>query len=266
MKVLLEGITVSSGTQVRERINEDVVENYAERMREGAEFPPVVLFSDGTQTVIGDGYHRVCAATREGFIDIEADVRTGTLQDALWYALGANASNAAQMTPQDKRHAVEMALRAFPAKTQAEIAEQVKCSQWLVSSTQKEFIANNKLTIPETRTGKDGKQYPTTKTRKPKEDTTQPEAPTQDEEQEQQATTTVETQEDDQKQENTQEIPGMAKKPKRTRAELAALPPKMGLQFARLAIMDLEKIQHNDTEKENAYNMVRSYIDEKQQR
>ena len=264
MKVLLEDITVSSGTQVRQSINEDVVENYAERMREGAEFPPVVLFSDGTQTVIGDGYHRVCAATREGFIDIEADVRTGTRQDALWYALGANASNAAQMTPQDKRHAVEMALRAFPEKTQVEIAERVKCSIGLVSKVKDIFTREN-ISMPETRTDAIGRTRPTTYNTKPKEDTAQPETPTQDEEQTQQATAAGETQEDESQDNNGQEIPGMPKKPLHTRAELTSLPPRMGLQFAQLAIMDLKKIQPNDAEKEDAYKLVRSYIDEQQE-
>ena len=34
----------------------------------------------------------------------------------------------------------------------------------------------------------------------------------------------------------------------------------MGLQFARMAIMDLEKIEDNDTEIEQAFNLVESFI------
>ncbi len=37
-------------------------------------------------------------------------------------------------------------------------SDQVGCSQWLVSETQKQLIGDNKLTIPDTRVGADGKE------------------------------------------------------------------------------------------------------------
>lgn len=83
MKVLLEQIEIYAGTQVRQSIDDETVTQYAERMMEGDVFPPVVLFHDGTVYYIGDGFHRVLGSERNGFIDIEADVRKGTQQDAL---------------------------------------------------------------------------------------------------------------------------------------------------------------------------------------
>ena len=70
------------------------------------------------------------------------------------------------MTRGDIRHAVEVALNTWPDKTQQEIAEQVGCNRSYLVRIQDELVTSNKLTLPPTRTGKDGKQYPTTYTRK----------------------------------------------------------------------------------------------------
>jgi hypothetical protein len=58
------------GTQARERLDRDAIQDYASAMEEGAVFPPVVLFRDGEQYWIGDGYHRIAAAQRVGFTAI----------------------------------------------------------------------------------------------------------------------------------------------------------------------------------------------------
>ena len=64
-------------------------------------------------------------------------------------------------SPMDKRSCVVLALKECPKKTQREIAEQVGCSQQHVGMIQKELTSTCKLAVPTTRTGKDGKTYPT---------------------------------------------------------------------------------------------------------
>ena len=96
-------------TQVREEISEQVVEDYAERLGEGAAFPPVVAFSDGSSCWLADGSHRLRAFRRAGRGEVEADVYAGTLDDALWFALGANRAHGARLSRADKKHAVELA-------------------------------------------------------------------------------------------------------------------------------------------------------------
>jgi len=158
----LSKINHSADTQVRVEIDEETVATYAEAMQDGAKFPPIIVFCDGTEYFVGDGFHRIMAAARNKFMDIEADVRKGTRQDALWFALGANKTNGKRLERGDVKKAVEVALREWPNKSQQEIAEQVGCSQFLVNRVQNELISQNKLTLPATRTGKDGKDRPTT--------------------------------------------------------------------------------------------------------
>ena len=68
----------------------------------------------------------------------------------------------------DVKRAVELAVKTWPNKSQREIAEQIGCSQGTVSKAMAELIPRNKLVIPATRIGADGKSRPTSyATRKP---------------------------------------------------------------------------------------------------
>ena len=99
------------GTQARERLDRDVIAEYASAMEEGAVFPPVVLFRDGEQHWIGDGYHRIAAAQRVGFTSIRAEVREGDQRDARLYAASANQTHGLRRTNADKRLAVLILLQ-----------------------------------------------------------------------------------------------------------------------------------------------------------
>ena len=145
---------------MRVEIDEETVATYAESMQDGAKFPPIIVFCDGTEYFVGDGFHRIMAAARNKFKDIEADIRKGTRQDALWFALGANKTNGKRLERGDVRKAVEVALREWPNKSQQEIAEQVGCSQRFVGMV-KEDIRSTSI-IPPTRTDSMGRTRPTT--------------------------------------------------------------------------------------------------------
>ncbi len=82
------------------------MEEYADDLREGAVFPPVLLFNDGTDHWLVDGYHRVLAAEMIGLTEIAAEVRQGTRRDAVLYSCGANATHGLRRTNADKRRAV----------------------------------------------------------------------------------------------------------------------------------------------------------------
>lgn len=137
--VSLDAIQFDAGTQIRAAINEVAVAEYAELMQADTKFPPVVLYHDGNTYYMADGFHRALAAKRIGCTEIPAVVHPGTRADALWFALGANKANGQRLSEADKTHAVAIALRAWPDKMQREIAEQVGCSESLVS---KVFLRN----------------------------------------------------------------------------------------------------------------------------
>lgn len=106
-------IRTDGGTQARAGLDSATVEEYAAAMSDGAKFPPVTVFYDGTRYWLGDGFHRVAAhrkAYTSGLVEIQAEVKAGTRRDAVLYAAGANGSHGLKRTSADKRRAVEVLL------------------------------------------------------------------------------------------------------------------------------------------------------------
>lgn len=110
MEIALNAIRIDGGTQPRAAINEDVVAEYALKMEEGAEFPPIVVFFDGVDTWLADGFHRLHAATKAHRTHIEAMTKRGTKRDAVLYSVGANSTHGLPRTNADKSRAIEIML------------------------------------------------------------------------------------------------------------------------------------------------------------
>lgn len=157
----LKSIVFDAGTQIRVELDQHLVGEYAEAMTEGAHFPPIVLFHDGNRHYLADGFHRFMAAQRLKFADIDADVRPGTKDDALWFALGANKKNGKRLNSTDLQHAIRLAFETWPDKSAHEIAAQVGCTQQWVSARRAQVTTTCHL--PDRVTGRDGKSYPATR-------------------------------------------------------------------------------------------------------
>lgn len=106
MKLKLKDIRLDGGTQPRQYINQDVVNEYADEMLEDDNFPPMVVFNDGANYWLADGFHRYHANKKAGFVEVECDVRTGTMRDAILFSVGANAVHGLRRTNEDKRKAI----------------------------------------------------------------------------------------------------------------------------------------------------------------
>lgn len=108
-KLNLNAIRIDGGTQSRVEINNEAVSDYAEAVKVGIEFPPIVVFYDGADHWLADGFHRYHSHKQAGKASILADVREGTLLDAKLFALGANGTHGLRRSNADKRKAVQMA-------------------------------------------------------------------------------------------------------------------------------------------------------------
>lgn len=104
-------IRTDGGTQMRAELNPATIDEYAQAMQEGATFPPIIVYYDGSIYWLGDGFHRLAARKRLFEGAIECEVRSGTRRDAVLCAAGANASHGLRRTNADKRRAVETLLR-----------------------------------------------------------------------------------------------------------------------------------------------------------
>lgn len=108
--IKLTDLVLNAGTQPRAARDEATVSRYAEDMAAGAEFPPIVVFHDGQQHILADGFHRVAAALKAGWHTLPADIRQGDVRDAILYAAGANATHGLPRSSEDVRRAVKRLL------------------------------------------------------------------------------------------------------------------------------------------------------------
>ena len=149
-KLDIDKIRIDGGTQVRSEIDNETVAEYAEAMEEGDEFPSIVVFHDGSDYWLGDGFHRYHATRRVGFVEIMADVRKGTLREARRYAIAANRKHGKRMTNADKRHAVTMCLEdaEWATWSDREIARECGVSNRFASNIRAESASVNDSQIP----------------------------------------------------------------------------------------------------------------------
>ena len=96
----------TKGMQVRARLCEETVKEYVEAMAAGAKFPPVIVFHDGTNYWLADGFHRLEAWKRNGVETVKAEVKEGSRIDALKFAFTANNGHGLRMSNEDKRQVV----------------------------------------------------------------------------------------------------------------------------------------------------------------
>jgi uncharacterized ParB-like nuclease family protein len=105
--IKLDDIRIDGGTQPREAIDESLIAEYAEAIDD---LPPLIVFYDGTDYWLADGFHRWHAANRLGRKTIDCDVRKGDRRAAVLFSVGANADHGKRRTNADKRKAVQTLL------------------------------------------------------------------------------------------------------------------------------------------------------------
>ena len=142
----IDAIRTDGGTQPRALIDFDAVSDYMDAMADGVEFPPVVVFYDGTEYWLADGFHRLKAAYGADFEEIACLVYQGTREDAQWYSFGANRGNGLRRTNEDIRRAVESALRHSNAEklSDTKIAKHVGCGHSWVSEIRNRIFPERK--------------------------------------------------------------------------------------------------------------------------
>lgn len=110
-KLALAEIQTRDELQPRIQMNIFIITDYADAMREGRTFPPIEVVWDGSTYWLWDGFHRTRAAKQAGLVEIEVNITEGTKEDAEWLALSANRTHGLRRSNEDKRRAVELALK-----------------------------------------------------------------------------------------------------------------------------------------------------------
>jgi len=137
IKVLnLGAIVLDPKLQSRTETNEQTIEDYSDAIKLGDEFPPLLVYFDGTHYWLVDGYHRYHAHKKAGKAGVTCDVVNGTFTDAVLKAASVNSTHGMRRTYADKRKAVMTLLEDFEWKdwSNAEIARHCCVSPTFVAN------------------------------------------------------------------------------------------------------------------------------------
>ena len=144
---LLELCDITVDMEIQQRVSGldgALVNEYAEAIQRGAEFPPGRVFHVEWRTGAQDyflsrGFHRFFAHQKAGREGIRVEVIKGSRNDAVVDACGANAEHGARRTNEDKRKAVATLHSMFPKKSTRAIAEMAKVSHEMVAEYRKQL-------------------------------------------------------------------------------------------------------------------------------
>jgi hypothetical protein len=149
------------GAQIRAEMRPETVDDYANEMLDGVVFPPVVVFHDGSDFWLGDGFHRVEAKRKIGHETIDAEIKEGSARDAILYGIGANAAHGLRRTQADKRRAVERLLKdpEWARWSDRKIAEAAKVDHKTVGTIRRQLAGEFPTTAATTKAN--GGEFPT---------------------------------------------------------------------------------------------------------
>ncbi len=151
-----------------------IVDEYTEILRlgakDGTEMGLGVVFHDGSTFWVADGVKRLTGQQRMGITRPWVNLKKGSKADAVWYASGANREHGVRLTNKEKRQAADnlVANKSIADNfTDSAMAAQIGVSEGIVRKAHQVFIINTSAdggspAVPATKTGRDGKQHPTT--------------------------------------------------------------------------------------------------------
>lgn len=145
MQIKLTKIKFDERLQNRVKIDTDTVKEYSDAIDAGISFPDVTVFFDGSDYWLADGFHRYHAHNKLGVLEINADVRNGTLREAILFSVGVNAAHGLRRTNADKRKAVFTLLNdeEWNRLSDREIARLCAVSNNFVSELRKSSLSSD---------------------------------------------------------------------------------------------------------------------------
>lgn len=142
MFVNLKDVVVDQKYQSRTELDRDLVQSYADLMRDGVQFPPIKIINVDSQYILVCGFHRFHAAEAIGEYEIEAEVTSGTWRDVQLLKWQSNATHGKPLTRLEKRTlALEMLADEECVKwSDRKIGKHIGVSHVLVNSLRKKPV------------------------------------------------------------------------------------------------------------------------------
>lgn len=153
-------IDIDKGTQTRAESAEKIAD-YAEMMRNDLwdwTRSDIVIYEDENGAYPSDGHHRIMAAIVAG-VEIFAEVKSGSLRDAIFQSFASNKFHGLPLSREDKNNRVKAILldKEWQLMSDRAIADHCGVSAPLVGKVRSELVAESAIAPTVQRIGKDGR-------------------------------------------------------------------------------------------------------------
>ena len=156
LELPLDDLVLDPNLNLRDRLDDFTVERYAESWQR---LPPITVWDVDGQLLLADGFHRHAAAVMLGKRTIRAEVRHGSMPEALDYVSSVNLFHGLPLTRAERRRAVEVKLKLHHDWSDRRMAEELAVSRELVAKIRRQLIDGNQIPNNPGRVGADGKLY-----------------------------------------------------------------------------------------------------------
>ena len=162
--VVLSELVLDPELQPRETLRKEKVEEYAQRMKDGACFPPIQcgrLKGEGRTLYLLDGFHRVEAIKSLGTLITPGAVEEYETRGEMFeYAFRANNIHGINLTDEEIREGIIRIIKMHPEESSRKIADRCGCSHTTIQTYVRELESTFQLNRPEKIIGKDGRERP----------------------------------------------------------------------------------------------------------
>jgi hypothetical protein len=152
----IDELVLDPSLNLRDRLDDFTVERYADAWQR---MPPITVFEIEGQWLLADGFHRHAAAVMLAKRSIPAEVREGTMADALDFVASVNLFHGLPLTRSERRRAVEVKLRIHPDWSDRRLAEELAIGRELIGKIRKMLVDSGQISAAVSRVGADGKTY-----------------------------------------------------------------------------------------------------------
>ena len=152
----IDELVLDPNLNLRDRLDDFTVERYADAWNR---LPPVTVFEIDGQWLLADGFHRHAAAVMLGRRSIPAEVRDGSMAEALDFVASVNLFHGLPLTRAERRRAVEVKLRIHADWSDRRLAEELAIGRELIGKIRKTLQDAGQIPAAVSRVGSDGKTY-----------------------------------------------------------------------------------------------------------
>jgi hypothetical protein len=152
----IDELVLDPSLNLRDKLDDFTVERYADAW---SRMPPVTVFEIDGQWLLADGLHRHAAAVMLGRRSMPAEVRQGTMSDALDFVSSVNLFHGLPLSRHERRRAVEVKLRLHNDWSDRRLSEELGIGRELIGKIRKMLVEGGQITAAVSRVGSDGKTY-----------------------------------------------------------------------------------------------------------